>query len=206
MKMLLIVFLTTSFSICHASTKREVSDLLRQTEDALLDTQADSSQLDEVAEHIRAALITLGQEPGSGSDDNIACLEFAVAKYKESGFGSNSAMDMAVKICASVKDNEIMKFAFDKYKESGYGSNSAMDMAAKGASLGVRGKLELVKFAFDKYKEAGYGSNSAMDMALAAAAKVKGSGMACVTLAYTNYKQAGYGSNSAMDMAVKACQ
>jgi plasmid stabilization system protein ParE len=168
MKILILVLLTMGFSVSHAASKREILDLLHQAEYALLDTQIDASQLDEAAESLRAALAILGQEPGMGNNNQTACLEYAISKYREAGNGSATSMDKAAAACAVVKDAGVMKFAFEKYREAGNGSSTSMDKAINVAAGIKNERMGCVQIAFKNYREAGNGSSTSMDKAAAA--------------------------------------
>lgn len=208
MKLFVMLFASVLFTATsYAASKQEVSELLRLNRQALLQTEVDSVQLDEVASLLESALFILeGNGLGGGSIDQKACLDFATEQYKAASYSPATAMEKAMAICKTVKDVKIVKFRVEKYKAASYSPASAMEKATQATTDDVRGKFDIVEYATEKYIASSYSPASSFEKAIGVAKNLSKNAFPCFQTAVESYIASSYNPASAVEKAVLLCK
>lgn len=170
--------------------------------------EASHSNLDLVKLHeVRAQLESVLQVLKNGDNpvpgfDYQACVDFSYSKYNQS-FGSNTAMDFAVKACHQMTDLDVAKYIFEKAFLT-YSAAGAMDMAAKYAVNNLSGKLAILDFAYIAYDRT-LSAGSAIVNAAENTATVRQDSLGCLRYSYERRSQSS-SSSAAMNAAFGDCR
>lgn len=201
MTFLAISPLLSTSALAASGVKRDILNLTRQIEDALLNSSASDSSLENAKEQLESALQLIQESSQGGTYPQSDCMKFAYEKYYMT-LSSSAAMDKASQACRGNDSVEVMQFLYEKFYIV-TSSNAAMDKAADLSKDSVSGKLPIIRFAFDKYYQVKAADASATKAARGAQ-NVSSGALSCVQMSYDNYYRT-QSSDQAMDSAFKAC-
>jgi hypothetical protein len=205
MKHFIAIFLPVVFSASsYAASKMEIVDLLRATRLALEDSTAESTELEEAAEHLTAALDILDSTQGSKKSN--ACLTFSIEQYKSSGNSPGTSVDKAAALCRTVIDVEVLKLGTEMFNASGYSSGTSIEKAAGRANAEVKGKVATITFATQMYRSSGNSAGTSFEKAVEFAKQVPKNSLECVQVATENYKASGYSPGTSIDKSIEVCK
>ncbi|WP_413288820.1 hypothetical protein [Bdellovibrio sp. HCB337] len=193
------LFSTQAFA--NPTTKRDIYNLAREIQDALVDTTASDSNLISAKEQLEKALDLIQRSGNGGSPVSDACVKFAYEKYYKM-LNTSDSMTKAGQACRKTDSLEVMEYLYEKMYQT-LNSVDAMDRAAEASQAPIAGKLEIVKFAYDMY----YKQLNAADSAKRAAdgaRRVDRNAKSCLDTAYNNYYRS-QNSADAMDSAFNFC-
>lgn len=163
------VFLTVlalfSFT-ARAATKGEIWELLQRIDGEIRYYDQTPDQLEQAKSHLDGALAALRGVPGG---DPQACIDFALAKYRDDGYSNSTSLQKAGDWCRAVSARnaslEVLAFFFVKLRDDGYSNATSLDKALSMGGNLPRAQLTCVQRAFATYREDGYSNSTSLQKA-----------------------------------------